>query len=330
MKAAYYERQGAPREVLMVGALPDPEPGNGEVRVRVHVSGLNPTDTKKRGGFAGAPMGFPRIVPHQDGAGVIDRVGPGVAESRLGERVWLYEAQFGRAGGTAAQYTVVPSLQAVTLADEFPFEVGACLGIPGMTAHRCLFADGDPRGLRVLVHGGGGAVGLAAIMLGKWAGAWVATTVSRPEQEAIARAAGADLVINRKTEDVPARVRQETKNAGVDRVVDVNLVANVEIDMACLANNGTVSAYATEGPGSVLSIPFLSAMVRGFVFRLVLVYAMPEQAHRDAVHAVNACLAAGAYRPVIGMRVPLDRVAEAHEAQESGKVVGKILLDIGD
>jgi NADPH2:quinone reductase len=182
----------------------------------------------------------------------------------------------------------------------------------------------------VLVHGGGGAVGTAAVMLAKWAGAWVATTVSRQEQEVVARAAGADLVINRRTEEVPARVRQVTKNAGVDRIVDVNLVANVEIDMACLANNGTVSAYATQGPTSVLSIPFLSAMVRGFVFRLILVYAMPEQAHRDAVRDINACLAASAYRPVIGMCVPLDRIAEAHEAQESGKVVGKILVDIGD
>ena len=314
----------------MVGTLPDPEPGPGEVRVRVHVSGLNPTDTKKRGGFAGASMGYSRIIPHQDGAGVIDRVGPGVPESRVGERVWVYEAQFGRAGGTAAQYSVVPSMQAVTLADEIPFEVGACLGIPGMTAHRCLFADGDPRGLRVLVHGGGGAVGTAAILLAKWAGAWVATTISRPEQEAVARTAGADLVINRRTEDVPARVRQATKNAGVNRIVDVNLVANVEIDMACLANNGTVSAYATEGPGSVLSVPFLSAMMQGFVFRLVLVYVMPEQAHRDAVRDVNACLAAGMYRPVIGMRVPLSRIAEAHVAQESGSVVGKILVEPGD
>lgn len=329
MKAAYYDRQGPARDVLLLGDLPEPEPGSGEVRVRIHVSGLNPSDTKTRGAFGGRPMGFPRIVPHQDGAGVIDRVGPGVSETRLGERVWLYEAQFGRAFGTAAQFTVIPSAQAVPLPDEISFTTGACLGVPALTAHRCLFADGDIRGRHVLVQGGAGAVGTAAIMLAKWAGAFVATTVSRPEQEKVAREAGADLVINRQTEDVAARVKEATRGKGVERIVEVNLKANLAIDMACLALDGAVVSYATDDPAAVIPIPFVPAMQRGYNFRFMLVYTMSEEAHRLAVRDVTACLTAGAYSPVIGLRLPLERIIEAHEAQDSGQVIGKILLDPG-
>ena len=328
MKAAFYDKQGPACDVLIIGELPDPEPRYGEVRVRIAVSGLNPTDIKTRTGFAGMPMPFPRIVPHQDGAGVIDRIGQGVPESRLGERVWIYEAQTGRAAGTAAQYVVVPAGNAVALPNGVPFDVAACLGIPALTAHRCLFADGDLRGRKVLVHGGAGAVGTAAILLAKWAGAWVATTVSRSEQEEVASGAGADLVINRRTQDVAAVVRQATDNAGVDRIVDVDLIANLEIDLACLAPSGVVSAYATEEPSAMLSIPFLRAMFGGFVFRYVFVYSMPDEARREAIKDVNACLSAGAYHPVIGMRVPLERLAEAHEALETGRVCGKIVVEI--
>jgi len=330
MKAAYYDRQGPAREVLIVGELPDPQPGPGQVRVKVHVSGLNPSDIKGRSGFAGAPMRFPRIVPHQDGAGVIDRVGSGVPESRIGERVWLYEAQIGRPAGTAAEYTIVPSINAVPIPDGIPFDVAACLGVAAMTAHRCLFADGDLRDRWVLVTGGAGAVGTAAILLAKWAGAHVATTVSRAEQEAVARRAGADVIINRRTDDVPARIREATANAGVARIVDVNLVDNLPADLACLAPNGVVSAYATDHPDAIMSVPFLPAMLRGIVFRFVYVYGMPAEAHSDAIGDINACLAAGAYHPEIAIRLPLDRIAEAHEAQASGKVIGKILIEIAD
>jgi NADPH2:quinone reductase len=330
MKAAFYDKQGPASDVLNIGELPDPEPRLGEVRIRVAVSGINPSDIKTRTGFAGVTMPYKRIVPHQDGAGVIDRVGPGVPESRLGEKVWIYEAQTGRSAGTAAQYVVVPATNAIALPKGVSFEVAACLGIPALTAHRCLFADGELRGRKVLVQGGAGAVGTAAILLAKWAGAWVATTVSRPEQEAAALGAGADLVINRRTQDVAAVVRKATDNTGVDRIVDVDLIANLETDLACLAPSGVISAYATEVPSAVLSIPFLRAMFSGFVFRYVFVYSMPEEARREAIKDVNACLAAGAYRPVIGMRVPLERLAEAHEAQESGRVVGKIVVEISE
>ncbi|CAJ0571085.1 unnamed protein product, partial [Mesorhabditis spiculigera] len=236
-ESRFYERQGPAHEVLCIAEIPDPQPGPGEVRVRVHVSGLNPTDLKARTGFSSA-MPFTRIIPHQDGAGVIDAVGDPKEASRVGQRVWVYEAQYGRPAGTAADYVVVPSAQAVPLPDNVSFEVGASLGIPALTAHRCLFADGDIRSRNVLVQAGAGVVGTAAILLAKWAGAWVAATVRNEEQAAVARAAGADLVLNRLNEDVAAVVKARTGNTGVDRIVDVNVKANLDIDIACLAPGG--------------------------------------------------------------------------------------------
>lgn len=327
MKAAFYDHQGD-TDVLVLGELPDPEPGAGQVRVRLAFSGLNPSDLKTRTGFAGAPMPFPRIVPHQDGAGIIDKVGPGVSRDRIGQRVWLYMAQTGQAFGTAAEYVTLPSDRAVPLADAASFQVGATLGIAAITAHRCLFADGDLRGRHVLVQGGGGAVGTAAILLAKWAGARVAATVSRPEQAEAARRAGAELVINRRTEDIAAKIRDWTGAKGVERIVDVDLAANIDTDIACLAPSGVVTAYATEDPGVRLSMPFLKTMFGGYAFRFVFFYTIPDDALRQAVREVSDCVASGAYEPVIGLTVPLDKIAQAHAAQEEGTVVGKVLLEI--
>lgn len=328
MRAVFYDRQGAPQDVLQIGELPDPEPGPSEVRVRVHASTVNPSDTKGRVGYAGRKMAFPRIVPHQDGAGVIDRVGAGIDPKRVGERVWLYEANFGRPFGTAAQYTTIPAHKAVPLPDDASFEVGACLGIPGMTAHRCLFADGEVHGRAVLVQGGAGAVGTAAILLARWAGATVIATVSRPEQARVAQQAGAHVVVNRKQEDVAQRVRDATGGEGVHRVVEVDVCGNIEADLACLASGGAIACYATPAADSRLEFTYLRAMAAGAVIRGVFVYVMPEQAHHDAARDVTACLRAGAYRPVIGLRLPLDRIAEAHAAQDDGSVIGKIVLEI--
>lgn len=326
MRAAFYERQGTANDVMMVEGLPDPEPEAGEVRVRVVASGINPSDIKTRTGFGGKPMAFPRIVPHQDGAGVIDAVGPGVPTSRLGERVWIYMAQWGRAFGTAAEFVVVPSVQAVKLADSVSFDIGASLGVPAMTAHRCLFADGNLRGKRVLVQGGAGAVGNAAILLAKWAGAWVAATVSREEQAEVARAGGADLVVNRREEDVAAAVRSATAGHGVDRIVDVDISANIGTAISCLACDGGVSAYSTESPQAKLTIPFFPALLGGFSFRFVYVYTMPEEVMRQAADEISDCAASGAYDPRIAGIYTLDRTAEAHEFMESGRAVGKILV----
>ena len=328
MRAAFYDRQGPAHEVLQLGDLPTPEPGPGEVRVRVHASAVNPSDTKARSGWGGGAMPFPRVIPHQDGAGVIDAVGAGVPASRVGERVWVYEAQRGRAGGTAAEFTVVPAAQAVALPNGVGFDVGACLGVPAMTAHRALLADGPVTGRAVLVQGGAGAVGLAAVLLARWAGARVLATVSRPEQAAVAEAAGAHAVINRHTEDVAARVRGETGGVGVDRIVEVDLAANLDADLACLAPNGVISAYASASPDAAAALPVRRAMTQGAVVRTLLVYSMGAQAHADAVRDVTACLTAGAYRPVVGLRLPLERAADAHAAQDAGATVGKIVLAV--
>lgn len=330
MRAAYYDEQGSAREVLIVGDLPDPKPGPGEVRVKVVTSGINPSDMKTRTGFGGKAMPFPRIVPHQDGAGIIDVVGPGVPESRVGERVWIYMAQWGRAFGTAAAFVIVPSVQAVRLAENVSFDIGASLGVPAMTAHRCLFADGDLRGKRVLIQGGAGAVGNAAILLAKWTGAWVAATVSREEQGDVAREAGADLVVNRHEEDVAQAVRMATRGHGVDRIVDVDTCANIDVDVACLARDGVVSAYSAESPQAKLAIPFFPALLGGFSFRFVYVYTMPEAAMRQAAEEISACAASRAYAPRIAKTYVLDAVAEAHDFQESGKAVGKVLVRLQD
>jgi NADPH:quinone reductase len=329
MRAAYYERKGEAAQVLHVGTLPDPEPSVGEVRVRVRASAVNPSDTKGRSGFGGDDqMPYPRIVPHQDGAGEIDRVGLGVPASRVGERVWVFEAQRGRPFGTAADYVVVPSEQAVALPAGASFEAGASLGIPGMTAHRCLFMDGGIQGETVLVAGGAGAVGHAAVQLARWAGARVIATVSRPEQADLMKAASVDLVLDRKRDDVARRVLDFTDGEGVHRVVEVDFEANLELDRAVLRTNGVIATYASGQAASAPRIPVRSFMFHGVTVHFVLVYSMPKEAHAAAARDVLAAVRTGHYRPHIGRRFPLERVVEAHEAQESGEVVGKIVVDV--
>jgi NADPH:quinone reductase len=328
MKAVWFERKGPAREVLTVGDMPDPTPGAGEVRVRVQVSGVNPSDTKTRSGFGGnMRMEFPRIVPGQDGAGVIDRVGAGVAESRIGERVWVYEAYRGRPFGTAAEYVVLPSTQAVKLPDAIDFDTGAGLGVPALTAHRCLFADGGLQGRTVLVHGGGGGVGNPAIQLARWGGARVIATVSRPAQENAARDAGAHVVVNRKRENVVESIRAATNDRGVDRIVDVDFGQNLEIDVAVLKTGGAVATYFSS-PIASGQFPFFPLMINCIRVDFVLVYTMSQQAHLDAIRDVTACLEAGQYRTHVGARYRLDQLVAAHDAQDSGEVVGKILIDI--
>jgi len=326
MKAVYYDRKGPAHEVLQLGNVPDPEPGPGEVRVRLRFSGINPTDTKQRGAWDGnREMPFPRVIPHQDGSGAIDKVGAGVPASRAGERVWIYEAQRGRAFGTAAECVAIAAENAVPLPEGPSFETGACLGIAGMTAHRCLFQDGGMQGRTVLVAGGGGAVGHAAIQLAKWAGARVVTTVSRPEQEAIAREAGADLIVDRKQRDFSEKIKSFAPS-GIDRVVEVAFEANLELNRSVLKPNGVISTYSSGAPDSAPRIPFTAIMRHGITVHFILVYVMPREAHAAAAADLNAAVAAGRYRPHVARVLPLERAAEAHAAQESGATVGKLLL----
>lgn len=328
MKAVWFERKGPARDVLVAGEMPDPVPDAGHVRVRVHVSGVNPSDTKTRGGFGrNMTMEFPRIIPGQDGAGVIDRVGPGVPESRIGERVWVYEAYRGRPFGTAADYVIVPSQQAVRLPDAIDFDTGAGLGVPAMTAHRCLFADGSLHGRTVLVQGGGGGVGNAAVQLARWAGARVIATVSRPQQEAASREAGAHVVVNRKSPDAIEQIRAATGGHGVDRIVEVDLGQNIATDVAVLRTGGSIAAYFSD-PTATQPFPIFPLMWNCITVHFVLVYTMSRQQHLDAVRDVTACLEAGQYRTQVGARFTLSQLADAHEAQDSGNVVGKVLVDV--
>lgn len=331
MRAAWYERQGPARDVIEIGRMKRPVPGPGEVRVRVHASGLNPTDVKRRTGFGGMPMDYPRIVPHQDGAGVIDAVGAGVSPARIGERVWLYETQHGRAIGTAAEYAVVPQHQALPLPAHVSFAAGAALGVPYMTAHRCLFADGPIAGMTVLVPGGAGAVGNAAIQLAKWGGAaTVIATVSRAEQETVARAAGADHVIDRKREDVAARVLALTSNKGVDRIVEVSPEQNFAVALKALRVNGVVSIYAMDRADSALSAPLLAMLRNAVTLRWVYIYRLPQPLKDASVRDIGAALAAGALKPHIGATYRLEQVAEAHDRLDSGTLIGKAVIALAD
>jgi NADPH2:quinone reductase len=329
MKAAWYERKGPAREVLQVGERPTPEPGPGEVRVRVHRSAVNPSDTKNRGGARGnVAMPFPFAIPHQDGAGVVDAVGAGVDAARIGERVWVYEATLGRQWGTAAQFTVVPAHKAVRLPDGAGFDAGACMGIPAMTAHRCVTADGPVAGKTVLVQGGAGAVGWYAVQIARQEGARVIATVSRDEQAERAREAGAHEVVNYRTEDVAARLRAITgADAGIDRVIEVAFGANLATDLSVMKPGGVIATYASDAVPEP-AIPFWPMLSKDLTVRFVLVYAMSREAHDAAAAWIGAALAADRLKHQIHRTYALDEIAAAHEATESMKQVGKVLVAI--
>ncbi len=329
MRAVWYEKKGAPHDVLVAGEMPDPMAGPGQVRVKVAVSGLNPSDTKARGFWRNVTtMPFARVVPHQDGAGTIDQVGPGVPQSRIGQRVWLYEAQKGSAFGTCAAYVALDAEKAVPLPEGVGFDTGAALGVPAMTAHNALFKDGAIQGQTVLVTGAAGAVGQAGVMLAAWAGARVIGTVSTPLAAEVAKASGADVVIDRKKEDVVARVLDVTGGTGVDRILDVAFEANCEADLAMLKQNGVVASYSAGSPTESVAFPFPRYMSKGITVHTIMVYGMSREAHWAAARDVTAALKAGVYKPRIGARFSLDKVADAHAAQDAETVVGKIVIDI--
>jgi NADPH:quinone reductase len=325
VKAALYDRFGPAREVLRVEDVERPEPGPGEVRVKVQVSGVNPTDWKSRSGATPRPIdGFQ--IPGHDGAGVIDAVGEGVDRGRIGQRVWLWLAAGGRRWGTAAQWTVVPEGLAIPLPDGASADLGASLGVPAVTAHRCLFADGPIDGKNVLVAGGAGAVGHFAIELAKRAGARVVTTVSGPEKAELAAKAGADLIVNYREPGAADEIRSFAGAAGVYRVVEVALGANLELDLAVIARpDAGVVCYASEPADPVL--PVRACMNANVVLRFVLLYGVPLEALGQAARDISAALAAGALTELPATRFPLEEIAAAQDAVEGG-AVGKVLVDI--
>ena len=325
MKAALYDRYGPAREVLRVEDVERPEPGPGEVRVRMEFSGVNPTDWKSRSGATPRPIdGFQ--IPHHDGAGVIDAVGEGVDRGRVGQRVWLWMAAAGRRWGTAAEWTVVPVYAAVPLPDGVSAELGASLGVPALTAHRCLFADGSIDGQTVLVAGGAGAVGHFAIELAKRAGARVVSTVSGPQKADLAAKAGADLVVNYREPDAADQIRSFAGVAGVDRVVEVALGANLQLDLAVVARpDAWMVCYAADGDDPVL--PVRACMNANVMLRFVLLYGVPSEALIQAAGDITDALADGTLTELPVIKFPLDEIAAAQEAVEHG-ALGKVLVTI--
>ncbi len=330
MRAVWYERKGPAREVLTLGEMPDPSPGPGEVRIAVRCSAVNPTDTKARGGSRGnLVMPFARIIPHQDGSGVIDAVGAGVPPSRVGERVWVYEAQLQRPFGTAAAFATVPAEKAIPLPAGVGFADGACLGVPALTAHRCVHADGSVAGQTVLVTGGAGAVGFYAIQFARHDGARVFATVSSEAQREIALRAGAHVAIDRHRESVTEVIRGHHggRKRCVDRIVDVAFGANLAVSLELLQPRGIIASYASDAEPEP-RIPFWPLLALDATVRFVLVYVMGREAHEAAVAKTTAGLKDGWLRHNVATVLPLENIAEAHEAVERRALNGKVVLEV--
>lgn len=324
MKAIWYDRNGG-SDVLTYGELPTPSPGPGEVLVRVAASGVNPSDWKTRRGSS-RPMAFPRVVPHSDGAGVIEAVGEGVPAARVGERVWLWNGQWKRAFGTAAEYIALPSLQAVPLPEGTSFAAGACLGIPALTALWALATDGGVTGQRVLVTGGAGSVGHYAIQFARLLGAaQVIATVSGEAKAAHALAAGADACINYRGEDVPERVMALTGGAGADRIVEVDLAGNGPMLHRVAAQGAVVGAYGSNTQEAIF--PFSPTIVKGIGVRFFIVYELTSAQRAIAVGALQSWLARGLVRHAVAAHAPLADCAAAHDAVERGSYMGNLVLD---
>jgi NADPH2:quinone reductase len=327
MKAAYYERVGPAREVLQLGELPAPEPAPGEVRVRIQWSGVNPSDVKSRLGVRSKQLPFARIIPHSDGSGVIDAVGEGVARERIGQRVWLWNAAWGRAHGTACEAVCLPQQQAVALPDGTSGEAGACLGIPALTALHAVLMDGGVAGKTVLVAGGAGAVGHYAVQMASRLGAArVLASVSTPEKAALARAAGADDVVFYQTEPLAQRVLDLTGGVGVDRVIELDLAANAEANLQLLRTGGECVVYGSGA--STMQLPFFPLIARNLQLKFFIVYNLsPPDRHR-AVATLTRLLAQGALQHNVARRLPLADIAAAHELVESGRASGNVVLQV--
>jgi NADPH:quinone reductase len=327
MLAAVYGKPGDPTE-LRVGELETPVPGPGEVRVRVAISGVNPTDWKSRKGVTKRVGAEPQEfqIPNQDGAGTIDAVGTGVSPSRIGERVWILLAAHNRCWGTAAEYTVVPAAHAIPLPDHASFELGASLGVPALTASYCLSSDSPLAGQTVLISGGAGAVGHAAIELARFEeAAHVVATVSGAEKAELARQAGAQTVVNYRDHDVIDQIRAAVPD-GIDRFVEVALDQNIELDVAVAAPHALITAYAAT-ESSVAQVPVRQLMAPNLTLRFMLLYTVPARQLRDAIERTMEAVAAGALTTLPIHRFTLEQVAEAHDMVEQG-AVGKVVIDL--
>jgi len=327
MQAAWFEKFGSASDVLQVGELDTPSPGSGEVLVRLACSGINPSDVKKRAGSFPNLLDEGLVVPNSDGAGVIEAVGSAVPDSRLGERVWVYQAQFARRFGTAADYVAIDASRAPRLADTASFEVGACLGIPVMTAHRSVFADGDVSGQTVLVTGGAGRVGHYAIQWASQAGASVIATASNAADEVACISAGAVAVVNHREQNWGDQVLGATSGELVDRVIDVEFGANLPTVLNIIRVGGVIATYSsTQNPEPVL--PFFQMMYKDLTTRTVIVYAMPESAKQAAISDIGKALEGDRLQHRIARTLPLSEIVHGNELIEAGALRGAVILEM--
>jgi NADPH2:quinone reductase len=325
MRAAYYEKNGAARDVLTLADVATPTPGPGEVRVRLKTSGVNPSDVKSREGRT-RKIAFPRVIPHSDGAGEIDMVGEGVPASRKGERVWTWNGQWKRPFGTCADYIVLPSALASPLPASASFEAGACLGIPAMTAFHAVEVAGAAKGKSVLVTGGAGGVGHYAIQFAKARGATVFTTVSSEAKAKLAREAGADHVIDYKRDNVGERIMALTNKAGIDAVVEMDLAANAKLYPGFLHGRSEVVVYGTGSAEA--SIPAQFLLVNAIAIKFIFVYELTAQERTAAVSAINRMLEAKTLINNVALTMPLNDIVAAHEAIEQGKAMGNVVVTL--
>ncbi|HTV71378.1 MAG TPA: NADPH:quinone reductase [Rhizobiaceae bacterium] len=325
MKAAWYERNGAARDVLTVGDMDIPNPQPGEVRIKISTSGVNPSDVKGR---RGRPLVGPRVIPHSDGAGIIDAVGSNTTHSRVGDRVWLWNAQWQRAFGTAAEYVCLPEAQAVRLPEKIDFAAGACLGIPAMTAIQAVRLLGPVGGKTILVTGAGSSVGHYVTQIAKHKGARVIGTASAAKSEH-ARAGGADFVIDYQSKDVGKVVKELTRNKGVDAVIDMDLSTTAPmIADAVVAPHGTIVVYGSNIPGDI-PISFPAMLWNSYSLKVFVVYELKAEDRRAVINELSALLDAHVLKHSVGPRFDLKDVAVAHEAVEGGKAIGNVVLDVG-
>jgi NADPH2:quinone reductase len=324
MRAAYYERTGPAHEVFAIGEVPTPAPGPGQVRVRIVYSGVNPHDTKRRSGWIGGEMPSARMVPHSDGAGLIDAVGAGVDAARIGERVWLFRVGH----GTAAEFAIVPSANAVRLPDGVPLTAGASLGVPGLTAHLALSGDGDLAGQTILVQGGAGAVAGYAIQLARHCGARVVATVSSEQKAALARSLGAEATVD-YTAGNAIEALKAAAPGGFDRIVEVDFGANIAVDAEIIRPHGVIASYSSTRVREPL-LPYYPLQFKAVTIRCIQGMLLTE-AQRDAgVAELTRMMRAGWLRHPTPRIFPLDRIADAHAALESGRIVGKVLVQVGE
>lgn len=326
MKAAWIEEFGAARDVLTVGEMDAPSAGPGEVLVRVHASGINPLDVKKRAGQRG-PMIGERMIPHYDGAGIIEAVGEGVDPGRVGARVWLFEGHQRRAFGTAAQYITLPETRACPLPEEVSFAQGACLGIPALTAHAAVFKDGMVDGQTVMVTGAAGAVGGFAAQFARNGGAKVIGTVGSPEKAGLARSYGCAETINYREEDVAERVKELTGGKGVDRIVEVELGGNMAVSEKVLKTGGVIAAYASMAE-PVAPLGFYRMLAKAPTIHIIGCFTMPEAFKGRCVADISRWMAEGKVAIQVAQEFPLDDIAAAHETVEDGRQIGGVVVTI--